>query len=88
MAVRVLARSASSSTIRTRSREPANQIAPSANPVAGILKDQCLRADLHALRLVGALGDMRTLALLRVDRRDGPVLALYEIHPCNDAEPL
>src|SRR4051812_33230883 len=55
-----------------RSRKPDRTLM---DPVAGLFEDQRLRADLHALRLVGPFGDMRTLALLGVDGRDGTVLA-------------
>jgi hypothetical protein len=75
-------------TMRTRSRDPAYQIAPLADLVAGIFQDERLRADLHPLGLIGALRDMRPLAFLRIDRRDAAVLALDQIDCGDDAEPL
>jgi hypothetical protein len=58
------------------------------DPVAGILEDERLGADLYPLGFVGAFGDVRPLALLGVDRRDGAIVALDQIHLGNDAEPL
>jgi hypothetical protein len=61
---------------------------PLAHRVARILKDQRLGAHLHALGLIGAFGHVRALALLGVDRRDGAILALDQIHPGDDTERL
>src|SRR5205823_6919660 len=56
--------------------------------VARIFEDQALGANLYPFGLIGALRDMRPLALLGIDRRDGAVVALDEIDLGDDAERL
>ena len=55
--------------------------------IAVLLQKQSLDTKLHPLRLVGAGGDMRSLAALVVDGHDGLAVALHHVDLRDQAEP-